>query len=101
MIKLIAASVILVFALGVGKVYAQTQTPTDPPTQTPTETPTMPPWVYSTIAPLTGTPEGQLTRFDYVTSAADVHIANLLTALLYSIWGMFIIFLLLHLRGKR
>ena len=37
-------------------------------------------------ATLTG---GQVTRFDYAANADDVHIANLLTALLVSIWSMF------------
>ena len=101
MIKLTAASVIVVLLFsGLSFAYAQTYTPTNTPTETPTQTPTNPPWVFSTIAPLTGTPEGQLTRFDYVTTSSDVHIANLLTALLYSIWGMFILALLLHIRKK-
>ncbi len=70
---------------------AQTATPTETPTSTPTETftPTSEPFVYMTVAPGEGTPTGQTTRFDYIATAGDVHVANLLTALLYSVWGMF------------
>ena len=44
---------------------AQTETPT--PTATATLTPA--PYVFATIAPIDGTPPGQLTRFDYVSTA--------------------------------
>ena len=33
---------------------------------------------------------GQMTRFDYVASAGDVHIANLLALLFFSLWAMFL-----------
>ncbi len=39
--------------------------------------------IYSTLT------SGQITRFDYAANTSDVHIANLLTALLASIWSMF------------
>jgi hypothetical protein len=65
---------------------AQTETPT--PTATATLTPA--PYVFATIAPSDGTPPGQLTRFDYVSTAGDVHIANLLTLDVISGWGQFL-----------
>jgi len=55
----------------VGAVSAQTPTPNE--------------FIYAT---LTG---GQMSRFDYSATASDVHIANLLTALLVSVWGMFLV----------
>lgn len=48
-------------------------------------------------ATLTG---GQPARFDYVTTATDVHIANLLTLVLISMWSMFFTVLLVIARGK-
>lgn len=68
--------------------FAQTETPTATPTVTPS--PTGEPWLYITMQPASGTPEGQVTRFDYVVTAGDVQIANLLTFLLFSLWGMFL-----------
>ena len=58
-------------------------TATDTPTPTETFTPSPAPWVYATVA------SGQLTRFDYVASASDVHIANILTLIVFSAWAMF------------
>lgn len=87
--------VAMVFTVSVSLVQAQTDTPvpTDTPTpsETPTETntPTSEPFVHMTMPPDTGTPEGQMTRFDYTSTAGDVQIANLLTLLVYSLWGMF------------
>ena len=91
--------ILVVFAAQI--VSAQTATPTLEPTATNTSTPTSPPWVYSTIAPVDGTPEGTMTRFDYVTTAADVHIANLLTWILYSIWGFFLFTLVVFYRRRK
>lgn len=75
-----------------GVTFAQTETPipTATETATPTNTPTAEPFVYSTIAPETTDEPGQMTRFDYVITAADVHIANLLTIQLFSLWAMFL-----------
>lgn len=61
-----------------GVVSAQTETPT--PVLSVSG-----PYVFAT---LTG---GQMSRFDYVASAGSVHISNLLTALLFSLWGMFLL----------
>jgi hypothetical protein len=84
--------VLLFMALLPLSVYAQTDTPTPTPTTTPTITPspTMEPAIYMTLPPLEGTPDGQLTRFDYTLSAGERHIADMLTWLLYSVWGMFL-----------
>lgn len=80
---------------------AQTDTPTPTETPAPTLTPTQEPFVYATIQPqYEGTP-GQMSRFDYVTNAGDVQIANLLTWLLYSIWGFFIFAVVVYARRKR
>lgn len=49
-----------------------------------TPTPLAEIFVYAT---LTG---GQATRFDYVSSAGEVHIATLLTMLLISSWAIFL-----------
>ena len=64
-----------------------TPTPSDTPTATLTPTPDM--RVCATVAG-TGTPEGQLTCFDYVVTASDVHIGNLLTLIFFSAWGFFL-----------
>jgi hypothetical protein len=60
--------------------------PTATPTNTPTETltPTAEPWAYITLT------SGQLTRFDYVATASDVHISNLLLLIFVSVWGFFL-----------
>lgn len=68
----------------------ETPTPTETLTPTPTETPTPEPWVFATLEPAVTDEPGQMTRFDYVTTAAEVHIANLLTMILVSLWGMFL-----------
>lgn len=89
---------VLLVAVVSGKVFAQTdtplptatETPTETPTPTPTNTPTPEPFVYATIAPETTDEIGQMTRFDYVATAGDVHIATLLTAQLLSMWAMFL-----------
>jgi hypothetical protein len=65
-------------------------TPTPTSTPTPTPTPTDEPYVYATAIPGTGTPMGQMTRFDYTVNAGDVHISNLLTILLFSLWAFFL-----------
>lgn len=75
-----------------GMTFAQTETPipTETETATPTNTPTPEPFVYATIAPETTDEPGQMTRFDYVATAGDVHVANLLTIQLFSLWAMFL-----------
>ena len=65
-------------------------------------TPTRDPVAWITIAPLSSTtPQGQMTRFDYVVSAGDVQTGNLLTWLLYSLWGMFLFGILVVLARYR
>ena len=66
--------------------HAQTETPVP----TPTHTPTAEPYVYATVPPSDGTPPGIMTRFDYIATAGDVHIANLLTLDVLSDWGQFL-----------
>lgn len=75
----------LLFAVAISAA-AQTETPTP----TPTATATPEPYVYATVLPPDGTPPGQVTRFDYVTTAGEVHIANLLTLDVISDWGVFL-----------
>jgi hypothetical protein len=84
---------IVVMLVGVSAVGAQdTATPTFTPTDTPTPTPTSTdvPFIHVTMIPGDGTPVGQMTRFDFTSTAGDVQIANLLTWLLYSVWGIFL-----------
>lgn len=52
----------------------------------------------SIYATLTG---GQVTRFDYSATVSDVHLANLLTAFLVSIWGMFFVSIWAFRRAKK
>ena len=85
-IKKWCASAAVLYALLQGRdVFAQTATPTPAPTETPTPAP----WLYATLAPVSPATEGQMTRIDFVVSPTDVHIANLLTFILLSLWGMF------------
>jgi hypothetical protein len=94
-----ALVVLLLYALPVSA--QDTATPSATPTSTHTPTPTLEPARYITIAPGEGTPEGQLTRLDYTVSAGDIQIANLLTWLLYSVWGMFLFGVLVLLARYR
>lgn len=73
--------VVLLVLLVAGVVSAQTPTPNE--------------FIYAT---LTG---GQMSRFDYSATASDVHIANLLTALLVSAWGMFFTGVFVFLKRNR
>lgn len=68
---------------------ASTTTPQPTPTPQPTSTPMS---VIVAIDPSRsyGSSNGQITAFDYAASAADVHLANLLTMLLVSVWGFFL-----------
>lgn len=84
----------LIFITSVSSM-AQTATPTPTPTQTPS------PYVYSTLQPEISGGDGQTMRFDYVVSASDVHIANLLTWLLISVWSMFLYWFAQDLRRRR
>lgn len=94
-------TVIVAILLGlVGHVQAQTETPTPMPTYTSTPTLTPEPYIYATLLPEATDEAGQMTRFDYVATAGDVHIANLLTAQLFSVWVL-IILLVLVLWGRR
>lgn len=88
MYRLAAVIIIVVIVASVTSAQTETPTPTSTPTETPTPTPE--PFVYATIAPEVTDQPGQMTRFDYVATAGEVHIANLLTAILLSGWGMFL-----------
>ncbi len=89
-------------AIPVPHVVAQVDTDTPTPTETatatetptPTSTPTSEPYIYATTVPLEGTPDGQMTRFEYTATAGDIQIANLLTWLLYSFWALFLFLVL-------
>jgi hypothetical protein len=89
-------------AVSISAQSTETPIPTITLTPTPTNTPTPEPFVYATIAPeSTDQIEGQMTRFDYTVSVGETHIANLLTMLLYSVWGIFLfVLLVLWLRRK-
>lgn len=63
--------------------------------QTPTPTLSYDASIYATVV------GGQVTRFDYVTTAQDVQIANLLTLLLVSVWGFFLVFVFVYGRGSK
>lgn len=84
--------VVLLVVMVSGLSFAQTDTPvpTATETATPTNTPTPEPFVYATIAPQTTDEPGQMTRFDYVATAGDVHVSNILTIQLFSMWAMFL-----------
>jgi len=82
-----------------GVIGGPTATPTDTPTltSTPTETqtPTPEPWAFITLT------SGQLTRFDYIATASDVHIANVLSLILFSAWAFFLSAVFLWRRLKK
>lgn len=82
-------SILFVFLL-TGVVSAQTETPT------PTFTIPLSQHVFATVT------SGQMTRFDYIATAGSIHIANLLTLIFASLWGMFlfIVFVLVK-RGRK
>jgi hypothetical protein len=67
-----------------GDTPTPTNTPTETHTPTATLTPTAEPWAYITLT------SGQMTRFDYVATASDVHISNLLLLIFVSVWGFFL-----------
>lgn len=85
-------AVLMSASFGVAAQETETPTPTVTLTPTPTETPTPAPWVYSTVPPPPESTDepGQMTRFDYVVTAGDVLIADLLTWILISGWAMFL-----------
>lgn len=80
---------------------ASTTTPQPTPTPQPTATPMS---VVFAIDPEKsyGSANGQITSVSYSASAADIHLGNLLTTLLYSVWGMFFfaVFVLVRYRKK-
>lgn len=83
---------------------SSTPTPTATPPCTvynPTPTPTRDPVVWATMPPLAGTSEGQMTRFDFVLSSGEKHIADIAQFQLYSIWGMFLFGILVLLARYR
>jgi hypothetical protein len=68
---------------------ASTTTPQPTPTPQPTSTPISVIWSIDPQRSYSSA-SGQITAFDYSASAGDVHIANLLTMLVVSVWGMFV-----------
>jgi len=72
-----------------GIVSAQTETPT------PTFTIPISPYIFATVE------TGQATRFDYVITAGSVHIANLLTLIFASLWGMFLFAVFVYVKRRR
>lgn len=66
-----------------------------PSTPVPTDTPTPAASVCSTLAV-----SGQLACFDYVVTASDVHIGNLLALIFFSVWGFFLFSVLVLWRKK-
>ena len=79
-----------------------TPTPTATATDVPTTTPTPDTAVYATIAPASTDSPGQATRFDYTITAGEKYIGDVLTWVLYSLWGMFFFGLfVLYLRYRR
>lgn len=68
---------------------ASTTTPQPTPTPQPSSTPMSLVWALDPSRSY-GSSNGQITAFDYAASAADVHLANLLTMLLVSVWGFFL-----------
>jgi hypothetical protein len=84
---------------------ASTTTPQPTPTPQPTSTPqpsSTPISVIWAIDPEKsyGMANGQITAFEYSATAADSHIANLLTMLVVSVWGFFLfcVFVLVRYR---
>jgi hypothetical protein len=77
-------------------------TPTVTNTPTATFTPTPEPHTCLTMVPVdpTATPAGQLACFEYSATASDVYLAVLLALLLFSIWGFFLVYVLV-LRRQR
>lgn len=80
---------------------ASTTTPQPTPTPQPSATPMS---VVFAIDPAKsyGSVNGRITSMEYTATAADIHLGNLLTALLYSVWGMFFfaVFVLVRYRKK-
>jgi hypothetical protein len=81
---------LMVLLAGTSAAQTETPVPTATHTPTPTLTPTPAPYVYATIQPEATDEPGVMTRFDYTATAGDVHIANLLTAILLSLWAFFL-----------
>jgi hypothetical protein len=47
--------------------------------------------VYATlVVDVSGTPEYQMTRLDYIATAGQLYISNVLTFFLLSMWGIFL-----------
>jgi len=72
-----------------GVVSAQTETPT------PTFTVSTSPYIFATVE------TGQMTRFDYVITAGSVHIANVLTLIFFSLWGMFLFAVFVYVKRRQ
>lgn len=78
---------------------ASTTTPQPTPTPQPTSTPLQYVWALDPSRRY-GSVNGQITAFDYSADAAQIHIGNLLTMLLVSLWGMFIFCFLMWTHRK-
>lgn len=82
--------VIVLFVIGAALLSMPTLAQTETPTPTPTSTATPAPYIEFTLSPPDGTPPGQMARLEFTATAGETHIANLVTALLFSLWGMFL-----------
>lgn len=85
---------LLVILIGIitGVVSAQTETPT-PVLSIPVSE-----FVFITMVPYEGTPEGQMTRIDYVVTAGDALIGLLVLFIVISLWGFFFVYVFLRHR---
>jgi len=81
-------SIVILFVV-TGVVSAQTETPT------PTFTISTSPYIFATVE------TGQMTRFDYVITAGSVHIANVLTLIFFSLWGMFLFAVFVYVKRRQ
>ena len=79
------AIVLLLMLLLSAAAHAQTDTPTVSTS----------PSIFATVE------AGQMTRFDYIVTAGSVHTANLLTLILFSVWGMFFFGVFVYLRMRQ
>lgn len=59
-----------------------------------TATPEFSEIIYATLV------DGQVTRFEYVATVSDIQIANLLLAIIFSCWGMFIVLMFVVFKPK-
>lgn len=82
---------------------ATTTTPQPTPTPQPTATPYTLPGAIWAIDPARqyGSINGQITSMEYSATAADIQVANLLTFLVFSVWGFFFFSIFVLVRYKQ